>query len=198
MSIPSRDIGTFLFMTRARFDEINNLIDGFTEELAKGEKTIQEAEDDFFDYLVYLYLTGFGDVNEYLALETQINDEKMLQTIYRDIGGENCFNRLVKAVGNENRVSNEDIKRIIDTEFHRIYNSGTYDSAVASGVPLKKRWATMEDLKVRDTHFYLEGVEKDLTDYFYTFDGDKALYPTDFETAQNNVNCRCWIEIVKQ
>lgn len=185
-------------MTRARFDEINNLIDGFTEELAKGEKTIQEAEDDFFDYLVYEYLMANEDVCETLGMKIPHSDEKMLNAIYKNIAGDNCFGRLEKALTNENRVSNEEIKRIIDTEFHRIYNSGTYDSAVASGVPLKKRWATMEDLKVRDTHFYLEGVEKDLTDYFYTFDGDKALYPTDFETAQNNVNCRCWIEIVKQ
>ena len=55
----------------------------------------------------------------------------------------------------------------------------------------------MRDDKVRETHDYLEGVEVDLASEFVTFDGDSAKFPGDFSRAENNVNCRCVIDLVK-
>lgn len=62
---------------------------------------------------------------------------------------------------------------------------------------LGKQWRTMEDERVRDTHTYLDGVKTAADERFYTYDGDSARFPGDFSTAQNNVNCRCWIDIVQ-
>ena len=88
------------------------------------------------------------------------------------------------------------ILRIIDTEAHRDYNTAIYDAGKESGIQgLKKRWMTMMDGKVRDTHSYLQGMAVGLDDRFYTFDGDSALAPGGFELPENNVNCRCWITL---
>ena len=59
-----------------------------------------------------------------------------------------------------------------------------------------KQWRTMEDERVRDTHVYLDGVKAASDERFYTYDGDSARFPGDFSKAQNNINCRCWIDIV--
>lgn len=63
------------------------------------------------------------------------------------------------------------------------------------GSPLAKTWVTMLDEKVRDTHQYLEGMTIPLDDEFYTYDGDHAQAPGGFTAAQNNVNCRCQLDI---
>jgi hypothetical protein len=47
------------------------------------------------------------------------------------------------------------------------------------------------DNRVRDTHFYLEGMTVDINDKFYTYDGDSAYRPGGFEKAENNCGCRC-------
>lgn len=84
------------------------------------------------------------------------------------------------------------IARVIETEAHRMYNNGGFDRAVAAGAK-KKKWQTMMDEKVRETHEYLSGDSVDINERFYTFDGDSALTPGGFELPENNVNCRCWL-----
>ena len=56
-----------------------------------------------------------------------------------------------------------------------------------------KKWNTMEDEKVRLSHAVLQNAEVGVRDFFYTIDGDRAKAPGQFGTAQNNVNCRCWL-----
>ena len=51
----------------------------------------------------------------------------------------------------------------------------------------------MLDDRVRDTHDYLEGVEVGLDDEFYTYLGNKAMFPGQFGVAEEDVNCRCWV-----
>lgn len=54
-----------------------------------------------------------------------------------------------------------------------------------------KTWQTQKDERVRDTHRFLQGVTIPTDQRFWTIDGDSALTPGGFLTAQNNVNCRC-------
>ena len=58
-----------------------------------------------------------------------------------------------------------------------------------------KRWVAILDDRTRDTHFYLDGTEVPLDAYFYSYSGDKALYPHGFQTAAENCNCRCDLEV---
>ena len=51
----------------------------------------------------------------------------------------------------------------------------------------------MMDDKVRDTHSYLQSKKVPIGEEFFTYDGDSALYPGGFKSAENNVNCRCFL-----
>ena len=114
-----------------------------------------------------------------------------LETVNMEIAGETFRDRIL------NEDTAEEILRVIDTEAHRDYNAGVYNAAKASGKPnLHKKWYTMNDDRVRDTHQYLEGMVVGIDDRFYTDDGDSALYPGDFDDPSNNVNCRCTVVIV--
>jgi uncharacterized protein with gpF-like domain len=81
----------------------------------------------------------------------------------------------------------------------RIYNTGVLDTVRANGVESTtyKRWNTMFDDKVRDTHSPLDGVTVPYNAYFYSWDGDKARAPGMFSKAENNINCRCVVELIR-
>ena len=153
--------------------------------LLKGayEQAVLEMEDEF-DFL-FLYEP---DMEKALNLEIE---GKSWETRIRDhIKASDLAN------GGENPPVGE-VTRVVDTEFHRMYNTGAYDSAKAlasKGKTVMKRWVTMEDNRVRESHVYLSGETVPLDDRFYTYDGDSALYPGGFSLAQHNVNCRCTCE----
>lgn len=91
------------------------------------------------------------------------------------------------------------LQTLAESEFHRVYNAAVldgghqYQSSVGYGVT--KNWYTVMDDKVRETHRYLEGASVSLDEEFWTFDGDHAAYPGGFTKAENNVNCRCTVEL---
>ena len=96
----------------------------------------------------------------------------------------------------------ERIAVVAETETHRAINDGELDAGqeyerTYPNVTLYKRWRTMMDDRVRDTHDFLEGATVPLDARFYTFDGDSALKPGGFMLPENNVNCRCDIELIK-
>ena len=59
-----------------------------------------------------------------------------------------------------------------------------------------KRWQTMMDDRVRDTHSYLEGMEVPYNEDFWTYDSDHAPAPGMFNRPENNINCRCVVEVI--
>jgi hypothetical protein len=92
-----------------------------------------------------------------------------------------------------------DIRRIAETDATRIYNQGAVDAVVANGLQgsTSKRWRTMMDDRVRDTHDYLEGMVVPFNERFYTYDNDSAEYPGGFDLPENNINCRCVVEVIR-
>ena len=156
----------------------------------KVTRTKEELER-FCDYLEFVlclvYAYGWKDAEEIIGIVP-----------YRDGLDDKAVNLVIDGKTFRERITEdstlEEVKRIIDTEAHRDYNTGVQDAAEESGVPnLRKKWQTMRDDRVRDTHDYLEGAVVGIDDRFYTYDGDSALYPGGFEKAENNVNCRCWV-----
>ena len=110
-----------------------------------------------------------------------------------DIKGETYRDRILEQA---EAGSVDGVLRIIDTEAHRDFNTGIYDAGRLSGIRgLKKKWVTMMDDRVRDTHDYLHGMTVGIDDLFYTYDGDSAYSPGGFENPANNVNCRCFITL---
>lgn len=86
-----------------------------------------------------------------------------------------------------------EILRVVETDGNRVYNTGGVEGAKSVGAE-SKTWRTMLDDRVRESHDYLEGTTVGIDEKFYTYDGDSARYPGDFELPENSINCRCWLE----
>ena len=132
------------------------------------------------------YVFGTTDVSKSLDEEIKPDTDKMKESVYKKIAGESWKERINKSS------TKEEIERIFVTESHRCFSDGQWDSA--DGRATHKTWVTMDDEKVRDTHWYIDNLTVKIDEYFYTLDGDRALRPYGFEIASNNINCRCYLK----
>ena len=175
------------------------------------EKKVQ-AVNVVWDLLEYLYMLGYttakeevGQIADYAKpfLPDDYDDAKEKLTaeeqkvadmsIFRKFDGKDFTDRVREyaELGNAN-----EILRVVETDGNRVYNTGGVEGARKEGAT-SKTWRTMMDDRVRDTHDYLEGVTVGIDEKFFTYDGDSARYPGDFEAPQNSINCRCWLEFGK-
>ena len=181
-----------------QWDELNLLRSSTYDLLNEYRKTHNRKQvERWCDYMEFvlclIYAYGWQDAEEIVGI-VPFKDGLDDKAVNLEIDGETYRERIQTQLDED---SLEGIIRIIDTEAHRDYNTGVYDSAKTSGVPVKKRWDTMMDDRVRDPHSYLEGVEVGLDDYFYTYTGDYALYPGGFGVPELDINCRCWVVLSK-
>lgn len=157
----------------------------------------KKKKDDFCDYLEYvlclIYAYGWQDAEEIIGIVP-----------FRDGLDDKCVNLDIANKTFRDRVDEqftdgtaEGVLRIIDTESLRDYNTGVYDCGIESGENVMKQWHTMRDMRVRDSHTVLEGQVVGIDDLFYTGD-DSAMAPGGFTDPSNNVNCRCWITLLKK
>ena len=176
------------------WDELN-LIRKEARILWAGKPPDRETRERFCDWLefilCYVYSYGWQDAETLIGkVDVVMNGD--IETVNLEIAGQTFRDRIM------DEDTAEEIIRVIDTEAHRDYNAGVYNAAKASGQEgLKKRWYTMRDDRVRDTHKYLEGMVVGIDDAFYTDDGDSAMYPGGFSLPENNVNCRCAVGLVR-
>lgn len=192
------------------FDEINRLEDELilstfeVDGVRRSRKDKHECIDEVFELLCLAYLEGteavakeFGIDIDFFGLGHQMN-----QSVFKQFNGKDFRDR----VGEYYDAGDyESINRVIETETHRIYNDAVLNAAnivrdtktaeTGEKPVIMKRWKTMLDERVRDTHDYLEGRTVPLDELFFTFDGDSAMYPGGFENPENNINCRCGIDI---
>lgn len=181
------------------WDELNLLresaVDLVTQYRQNKDRKRVEEWCDYMEFVLCLvYAYGWQDAEEIVGI-VPFKDGLDDIAVNLEIKGETYRERVFTQLEADSLMG---ILRIIDSESHRDYNTGVYDAAKTSGVKgLRKRWDTMMDGLVRETHSYLEGVEVGLDDRFYTFDGDSARFPGDFTLASNNANCRCSIVLVK-
>ena len=148
----------------------------------------EDILDDLLSLLILAYTRGNRDVNEMLSGAIPVDTDSMYGAIYYMIGGK-TFEDRARA-----HIRNEDPGMLIDlaeSEYHRVYEAGSYDTALGYDGDITKTWVTMLDNRVRETHDFLEGVTVPVGERFYTYDGDSALFPGGFELAENNVGCRC-------
>lgn len=158
----------------------------------QGQLNREEVEDSLLDLLIMAYAFGNSDANESLGTDISVSISKMEDALYREFDGKNFAQRVADYIFTG---SIPDIMRVAETETHRDYSAGVYDTAKDSNKKVNKTWVTMQDDRVRETHFYLQGVTVGLDEKFYTLDGDSARYPGDFSRAENNANCRCAISV---
>ena len=188
-------------MQLLNFDEINKYV-VFKEWLISLEPSEvmeqkQKICDELWALLEYMYLYGFASALSELGVVAK-DVESVLPADYRDAMDESIYKKFDGLDFADRTLSyaelgdKESIVRVAETDGHRVYNDGGFHGAKAVGAKAKT-YCTMNDDKVRETHDYLEGMTVGIDEKFYTFDGDSALYPGDFESVQNNVNCRCWV-----
>ncbi len=182
------------------FDEINaltavsyNIAFKTTE-----DQTVQanRIADDILSLLINAYRKGIQAAAEMLVYDLTVDVTNMNKTIYFEIDGKTFEDRVADHVLLGDL---QGLQTLAESEFHRVYNAAIldgghqYQSSVGYGVT--KNWYTVMDDKVRETHRYLEGASVSLDEEFWTFDGDHAAYPGGFTKAENNVNCRCTVEL---
>ena len=149
----------------------------------------EEIEDSLLDLLIMAYVFGTDDVSKSLNEEIKPDTDKMNKSVYKKIEGKTWVERIREAT------TQEELERIFVTESHRCFLDGQWDSA--KGRATHKTWHTQEDDKVRDSHWYLDGLKVGLNDYFYTLNGDRTLRPLGFDIPSEDINCRCYLEYTK-
>lgn len=165
-----------------KFDELELLT------LSKVNNVLENRaneEDEIEDLLIIAYSFGVDQANSDLSIQSKLNLKEMKSAIDKKTAGETFRERLQTTT---------DVERLARTEAHRVFNQAILDIGMENGAKTKT-WVTMGDQLVRDTHDYLEGMTVPIDKAFYTFDGDSAMFPSDFQLAQNNVNCRCYIQL---
>lgn len=172
-----------------KFDELNTLVRAKIADLTKEKREADTLylEDEIEDLLIYCWTVGNRNANDWLDISLTPKVKDIQESVYRKTDGKTFKDRL--------KDKDTDIARLVETETHRVYNEALYKTAKDSGLKISKKWKTMEDERVRDSHWVLDGVEIPFEERFYTLDGDSALYPGGFSNPENVVNCRCYIEL---
>lgn len=182
----------------AKFDEINAISKQMYDDYISGKKTESETESDFEDFLLYAYSIGFlmgaEDIGASKDQSASPISQQVKDAIDRKFEGITAKQRLKDHL--LNRDGSSSIERLMKTEWHRMTNEGIDGFGKLYGNQnMTKRWVTMLDDKVRDTHDYLEGAEVPFNEDFYTYNGDHAPFPGMFGVPEEDVNCRCIVEL---
>ena len=185
------------------FDELNRfktVLPQFFDETGTRIKSKQDCEDiidELLDLYLLAYANGANATNAELGTSVMPSIDAADAAVNKSIAGETWRERVMGYY--ESGGTLYDIQRIAETDATRIYNEGALDAVKANGdgTGISKRWATMLDDRVRDTHNYLEGMVVPYDAEFYTYDGDHAAAPGMFTLPENNINCRCVIEVIR-
>ena len=124
---------------------------------------------------------------EYLKVE-------IMREISRGIAQSLSYQEIARNLNNTTNVDYNKSLRIAKTEGHRIQQEATYNvqkRAIQKGASIVKQWDSTLDKKTRKTHRELDGQIVGVDEYFVTLNGDKALYPSGFGVAREDINCRC-------
>lgn len=175
-------------MTTFFFDRIDELKKKLSVELEQTQEIDeQECIDAIYEILVLAFVYGVDDINEMLGISAKPNADILKDALAKKYDGKDYTDRIIEyAVGGDL----EGIVRVAETEAHRLYMTSAFATAKENGATTKT-WVTALDNKVRDTHIELESVTIPIDTEFVAFDGDSAMFPGGFATAQNNASCRC-------
>ena len=178
------------------FDEINQMISTSYRlamtELDDVQDQVAQIIDDLLSMLILAYNAGMDATAQNLAADLSVDLDALEDALYTSIDGKTFEQRVQEYVLAQDMAG---LSVVAASEYHRLYNAGAYDGAQqfvrTQGLGITKRWVTVRDDRVRETHRYLEGMSVDVDEEFYTSDGDHAPYPGAFRKAKNNVGCRC-------
>ena len=130
----------------------------------------------------------------HLGYNTDYLKVEIMREISRGIAMGLSYQEMARNLQNITSVDYNKSLRIAKTEGHRIQNEATYNvqkRAIQRGAKVVKQWDSTLDKKTRETHRELDGQIVGVDEYFVSPNGHKALYPSGFGVASEDVNCRC-------
>lgn len=176
------------------FDELNRFEASLPAYFENGRIKSKADYEDILDMMLDIFLLSFAngvvDVNATMGSDASPTLDDVMQTVDAKVAGKTWRERMEDIFSNGGNVA--DVVRIVETESHRDSNEGAYKTALKAGAT-SKTWHTMGDDRVRDTHFWLDGVSAPLDGEFYNYKGESTLYPGQWGIAEEDVNCRCWL-----
>ena len=176
------------------FDELNKVkaaIPMFFEDgRIRSKKDFDSLLDMLEDLFLLAYANGNALTNMSLASDIEPNLDDVMRVVDKKIADKTWRDRMKDIFENGGTVA--DIVRIAETETHRDANAGAYETAKAAGAT-EKVWHTMLDDRVRDSHYWLEGVAAPIDGEFYNWKGESTMYPGEWGIAEEDVRCRCWV-----
>lgn len=179
----------------AKFDELDSLrtrVEKLVTETYKPKEV--DLIDTVEDFLVAAFIFGMDFTNEMLGTNKKLSTDTANEIINKKVANETWKERISEYYKTEDFSY---FATLLDTESMRVFNASALETAKLNGAT-HKTWKTREDLKVRDTHSYIQDVKLPIDEKFYTSDGDSADKPFGFELASNNCNCRCYLEFSKE
>lgn len=179
----------------AKFDELDSLrtrVEKLVTETYKPKEV--DLIDTVEDFLVAAFIFGMDFVNEMLGTNKKLSTDTANEIINKKVANETWKERISEYYKTEDFSY---FATLLDTESMRVFNASALETAKLNGAT-HKTWKTREDLKVRDTHSYIQDVKLPIDEKFYTSDGDSADKPFGFSLPNNNINCRCYLEFSKE
>lgn len=186
------------------FDELN-IMDATVRNIFERDREnkrhyLEFLLDEIEEIFILSYIFGNEAANTMLETDFPPEDAQVTASVNREVAGKTWRQRVTEYLENETPDTAEEIMRVVETDSHRIYNEAMWNVATRAqdrGIVVYKRWETMLDDRVRDTHAYLQGEAVPLSEYFFTYDGDFALRPGDFQFPENVIGCRCRLVLTR-
>lgn len=129
-----------------------------------------------------------------LGYNVEVLKVDVMREISRGIAQELSYQEIARNLSNTTNVDYNKTLRIARTEGHRIQQEATYNVqrvAVERGAEVVKQWDATLDGRTRPSHQALDGQIVGVDDYFISPNGYKALYPSGFGVASEDIHCRC-------
>ena len=161
------------------------------------EELLDTTIDEMLDLFLLAYASGVTAANNDLGTEKKPSRDDADNAVNAEVAGKTWRERVKEWT--DKGGTPYDLARIAETDMTRIYNTAVLDTVKANGAEntTYKRWVTMQDDRVRETHDYLENMVVPYDADFYTYDGDRAKAPGMFALPENNISCRCTVELIK-
>ena len=177
------------------FDELNRfeaaLPQYFDENRRiKSREAYEDMLDEMLDIFLLSYANGVTATNLDLSSDYAPTLDDVMRTVDKEVVGKTWRDRMREIYDSGGTVA--DVVRIAETEAHRDSNAAAYETAKAAGAK-NKTWHTMLDDRVRDSHFWLEGVSAPIDGEFYNYKGESTMYPGEWGIAEEDVRCRCFV-----
>lgn len=163
--------------------------------MLRAENAINELDSDTFDYVFFEdYLRrGYVDILENQGYKADDYIDQYLDKVVIGI-----IKVSVKNINLKYYISKAREIAIAENDANVILNHNLYVQKVALGYT-RKRWRTMNDNDVRDTHMLAEGQERDI-DKPFDIGTSQLMFPCDTSLgadANEIIQCRCTCDYLR-